>query len=346
MYSGLHIGWVPLAPYEPYYCHRRWGPRTVVVKNVNITHININKYTYVKHAVVINKNQLYTARNYRNVRVRNINHTTLAQNYRVAPVLDNRVIKDYKDMSQRSHFTNAHVQQKADRPLTNKIQQRHTASNQPVHSEARTVRQDIPDARRSRHVETSGVRSPKTRDTLAPSNRVDKRVPNTASRKTEPRTKPSVGTQARLDSRNETKTLRTGKPVKSARQQDTRKELQTVRTGRPVQPTRQQEVRAERQRGTAKQIQKVQRKSAPQPVKQQEVQAEDQQQVKKEEQKNKEKPRIVRRNKPTPQVQGSNSSSAARRDTRQNPQPQQTQPRQQKNTRSADRERNTGRWNF
>ncbi len=31
IHSGVNIGWIPLAPFEPYYCHRRWGPRTVVV---------------------------------------------------------------------------------------------------------------------------------------------------------------------------------------------------------------------------------------------------------------------------------------------------------------------------
>jgi hypothetical protein len=325
IYSGLHIGWVPLAPYEPYYCHRRWGPRTIVVKNVNITNININKYAYVNHAVVIDKSQLYTAKNYRNVRVGNINHATLAKTYRVAPLLDNRVVKDYKNMSQRSHFTDAHVQQKPDRPLTNKIQQRHTASSQPVNSKTRTVRQDIPDARRSRYVEMSDVRSPKTRDTLARSNHVDTRVAKAEFRETDRNKKPSVGTQARLD---------------------TRGEVQTVRTGRPVKSLRQQEVRSEKQRHTTKQVPKVERKSAPQPVKQLEVQVEDQRQVKREKQRNNEESTIGPQNKPTPQVQGSNSSRAVREETRQDPQPQQTQPRQQKNTRSAEQGRNNGRWNF
>ncbi len=325
IYSGLHIGWVPLAPYEPYYCHRRWGPRTIVVKNVNITNININKYAYVNHAVVIDKSQLYTAKNYRNVRVGNINHATLAKTYRVAPLLDNRVVKDYKNMSQRSHFTDAHVQQKPDRPLTNKIQQRHTASSQPVNSKTRTVRQDIPDARRSRYVEMSDVRSPKTRGTLARSNYVDKRVPKTESRETEHGTKPSVGTQARLD---------------------TRKETQTVRTGRPVKSARQQEVRAEKQGRTAEQVQKTQRKSSSPPVRQQEVQVEDQRQVKRETQRDGEGSTIAPQNKPTPQAQGSISSRAVRKETKQDPEPQQSQPRQQKNTRSAEQGRNNGRWNF
>ncbi|MBW1744056.1 MAG: FecR domain-containing protein, partial [Deltaproteobacteria bacterium] len=322
IYSGLHIGWVPLAPYEPYYCHRRWGPRTVVVKNVNITNININKYAYINHAVVINKSKLYTANNYKKVRVGNIKHATLAKNYRVAPVLDNRVIKNYRNVSQRHHFKNAHVQQKPDRPVTNRIHQRPTASKQRVDIKPRIVRRDIPDARRGRRVETSGARSPKTRDTLARSNHVDKRAPKTDFRKTEQRERSSVRTQARLDPR---------------------KEMQTVRTGRPVKSARQQEVRTEKQRHT---VPKVQRKSAPQPAKQQEVQVEDQRQAKSTKQKNKEESSIVPRNKPTPQAQGSNYSRATRQQTRREPQPQQSQPRQQNNRRSAEKERNNQRRNF
>jgi len=53
--SGLSIGWVPLAPYEPYYCRRRWGPRVIVIKNVHTKTIIVKKrrYRYARHTVIV-----------------------------------------------------------------------------------------------------------------------------------------------------------------------------------------------------------------------------------------------------------------------------------------------------
>lgn len=52
--SGLSIGWVPLAPHEPYYCRHRWGPRVVVVKNIQKKTIIVKKrrYRYARHTVL------------------------------------------------------------------------------------------------------------------------------------------------------------------------------------------------------------------------------------------------------------------------------------------------------
>lgn len=325
IYSGVYIGWVPLSPYEPYYCHRYWGPRAVVVKNVNIKNVNINKYTYIRHAVVINKSELYAVKNYRKVRLGNIDHATLARNYRVAPVLDNSVIKNYGNMSKTHHSSEMDMPQKPGRTVTNKIPQRHTAQKKRVDNKARTVRRDIPDARGGRRVETAGVGSPKKGDTLARSNRVDKRPAKAESRDAEPGVKSNVETQARLSAGKETQALRTGMPVKSARQQ-------AVRPGG--------------QAGTRNQVSNVQRKSSPQPVRRQKVPVEDQSRARSEKQENQEDSGVVPQNGPGSQVQGSDSSRTTRQQARQEPQPRQAQPRQQNNRRSSEQNRNTGRWSF
>jgi len=59
MHFGIHMGWVPLAPREPYYSHHRWGRHTVVVKNVNIRNIDVrtNRPRYIKHAVFMKRFQ-------------------------------------------------------------------------------------------------------------------------------------------------------------------------------------------------------------------------------------------------------------------------------------------------
>jgi hypothetical protein len=94
------VGWIPLAPWERYYCHRRWGPRAVVVRNVNTAniHVNINSYKYVRHAVVIDKKDLYRAHRYSSVRVTN---AAIRNNYRGIPVVNNRVIGNYGNIRQK-----------------------------------------------------------------------------------------------------------------------------------------------------------------------------------------------------------------------------------------------------
>jgi Family of unknown function (DUF6600)/FecR protein len=96
IHSGVHIGWVPLAPFEPYYSHRRWGRRSVVVKKVNTMNINIgiNRYRYFNRAVIIHRDDLHRVNNYKRVRIRPTNNATSITKYRAAPVVDNRIIRN------------------------------------------------------------------------------------------------------------------------------------------------------------------------------------------------------------------------------------------------------------
>ena len=69
----------------------------MVVTNVNIAQININvrNYAYANRAIVVPQNDFYRVNNYRNVRVTNVNSTTIINNYRAAPVVNNTVINNY-----------------------------------------------------------------------------------------------------------------------------------------------------------------------------------------------------------------------------------------------------------
>jgi len=53
--SGLSIGWAPLAPYEPYYAHHRWGPHVIVVQHMNARTFIVRKarYRYARHTVTV-----------------------------------------------------------------------------------------------------------------------------------------------------------------------------------------------------------------------------------------------------------------------------------------------------
>ena len=133
IHSGVYVGWVPLAPRETYYSHRHWGgPHAVVVNNVNITQININvrNYAYANRAVVVNQNNFYGVNNYRNVRVTNINRTTIINNYHAAPVVNNTVINNYATNKQRYNYTNVTVNEKPHNTVIKRIQQNETIIQQ------------------------------------------------------------------------------------------------------------------------------------------------------------------------------------------------------------------------
>jgi hypothetical protein len=110
IYSGLNVGWIPLAPFEPYYCNRPWGPRTMVFNNFNT--ININRYQYINRAVIVNQNNFYNVNNYHHVRITNIKRNSIVNNFRAAPIIDGRVIPNYAKNPDRYDFTNARVERK------------------------------------------------------------------------------------------------------------------------------------------------------------------------------------------------------------------------------------------
>jgi hypothetical protein len=109
IYTDGYIGWVPLAPWEPYYCYHHWGPSSIVVNNINITNIYIDKHHYGKHAVVVRQGHFYTVNNYKDVRIKHINKDFEFGKYRRVPVISDRVVKNLPDMKQRHNFTNTPV---------------------------------------------------------------------------------------------------------------------------------------------------------------------------------------------------------------------------------------------
>src|SRR5512136_2179394 len=129
IHTGPYVGWVPLAPFETYYCYRPWGgPHAVVVNNINITQINVNvrNYAYVNRAVVVNQNNFYRVNNYTNVRVTNISRTTIINNYHAAPIVNNTVIDNYTTIKQRYSYTNVKVNEKPHNTVVNRIQHNET----------------------------------------------------------------------------------------------------------------------------------------------------------------------------------------------------------------------------
>ena len=174
IHSGAYIGWIPLAPFEPYYCHRPWGRRAVVVNNINVTNININNYRYVNKAVVVNRNNFYNVNNYNDVRIRNVDKSTIVKNYRAAPVINNTVINDYSTLKQKYNYTNVNVTEKPQRSVVNRIEQNDRVARQGGGIKASGIERDLGTLREGRPAQGAKIDAPTVPNRLVPGNEVPK----------------------------------------------------------------------------------------------------------------------------------------------------------------------------
>lgn len=106
--SGEDIGWFPLAPFEPYYCHRWWGRGSFVLRDVYVNRINVrlNRYRFARHAIIVNQRNLFGVRDYSTVRLAGFNRGGVPRGFRVTPLLDQRVLRGSGALRQRYAFTN------------------------------------------------------------------------------------------------------------------------------------------------------------------------------------------------------------------------------------------------
>lgn len=177
IHTGTYVGWVPLAPNETYYCYRPWGgPRTVVVNNVNITQISINvqRYTYINRAIVVNQNNFYNVNNYTKVRVTNINRTTIINNYRPAPVVNNRVISNYTTMRQRFNYVNKTVNEKPHNTVLNRIQQNQAIIREGEVEKASVLQERVKSIREGRVSRQARIEQPKITNKVVPATEVNR----------------------------------------------------------------------------------------------------------------------------------------------------------------------------
>ncbi len=172
-----YVGWVPLAPRETYYSHRNWGgPHEVVVTNVNVTRININirSYAYAGHAVVVPRENFYRENNYRNVRVTNINSTTIINNYRAAPVVNNTVINNYTTNKERYTFTNRAAQEKPHNTVINRIEKNAPVIEKGRKDNAVAVRERVNRLPEGKVKGDVRIETPKSTNYIVPANEVNR----------------------------------------------------------------------------------------------------------------------------------------------------------------------------
>lgn len=83
-----HIGWVPLLPHEPYYCHHRWGRhcRPIHGRDHTNVRVNVRDYSYRDHAVIIKESHFRDRDGYSQVRIRNVGHSTISNEYEATAV--------------------------------------------------------------------------------------------------------------------------------------------------------------------------------------------------------------------------------------------------------------------
>lgn len=126
LYSNAYVGWVPLAPFEPYYCRRYWGPASFVVASVALPGISINigNLHWLNHGVFVPYSGFYGFhghRGYQNIRITNINRTTIINNYYGSPVINNRVIRNLDQTRDRFRLTDSAVVNKPHRSVVERI---------------------------------------------------------------------------------------------------------------------------------------------------------------------------------------------------------------------------------
>lgn len=69
--AGVQVGWIPLAPYEPYYCHHPWGRRAIVVaKDAYPYHRSSHQYEHRRHTVMVNQDRVFRHENRRHANIK------------------------------------------------------------------------------------------------------------------------------------------------------------------------------------------------------------------------------------------------------------------------------------
>ncbi len=127
LHSGPSIGWVPLAPAEVYYGHRRWGRRTVVISNTTVVNINIGRYRYIDEAVIIDRDYFYRGSRYTPHIQQNIGRDVIINNYRPTTVINNTIINNVTIDKRRYTYNDVEVSHKPHITVINRINDNHKA---------------------------------------------------------------------------------------------------------------------------------------------------------------------------------------------------------------------------
>ena len=176
IHHNTYVGWVPLAPRETYYSHRHWGGRHNVVVTGNISRINVNigSHAYARQAIVVPRDNFYRVNNYRNVRVPRTNATTIINNYKAVPVINDTVIRNYTTDRQRYTFTSTVAKEKPHNTVINRIEQNAPAIQRGRKENAVVVREQVRRAKEGKVNREARIETPKSISHIVPANEVNR----------------------------------------------------------------------------------------------------------------------------------------------------------------------------
>ena len=127
IYTDVYVGWVPLAPWEPYYAVHAWGPGVTIWAGGVMPAIAIGSLAFVDHAICVHHHDFWGVHHhhgYYGVRVTNINKTVIINNFRAAPVVHKTVFKDAAFAKNQYRFVDRDVHVKPHKMVVNQIKER------------------------------------------------------------------------------------------------------------------------------------------------------------------------------------------------------------------------------
>src|SRR5262249_16464338 len=173
IHSDVDVGWVRLAPTEVCYAHGVWGAGVGAVGTVPTLSISSGSLAFAQAAVVVPQTAFYSVPTYTTVRVRNINHTTIINNFQPAPVVNNTVIHNYTQVTNKYNFTNVTVTQKPHSEVVTRIaHNQQVAAQQGATVNAASFKQTLATTQPAAPVMQATVPPPTATNKIVPANQV------------------------------------------------------------------------------------------------------------------------------------------------------------------------------
>ena len=136
--------------------------------------ISVGSLAFVSAAVVVPQASFYSVPNYSPVRARNINQTTIINNYRADPVVSNAVIPNYSQSTNRYNFSNAPVTQMPHSQVIGRIQQNNQVATQATPAlSANSLKSTFSTTKQVQPAQQTTVAPPKLTSKIVPANQVN-----------------------------------------------------------------------------------------------------------------------------------------------------------------------------
>src|SRR5262249_31361398 len=134
--------------------------------------ISIGGLAFARAAVVVPQTAFYSVPTYSSVRVTNINQTTIINNFRSAPVVNNTVINNYTQVTNKYNFTNVTVTQKPHSEVVTRIANNQQLATQQAAINAASLKRTLATTQLATPVQQAAVPPPTAINKIVPANQV------------------------------------------------------------------------------------------------------------------------------------------------------------------------------